>query len=510
MPQKKEVIIIGSGLAALVAASFLTDTMNVRMITKEKRKNANSMMAQGGIAAVIDSTDTLESHITDTIIAGNGINNPEIVELVVSKGSNILKELIDKGVPFDRKPNGELSLGLEGAHSHNRIAHIGGDTTGFAITNYYYENVKDKIILHEDESLVDLILENGECVGVVTKNDEGILKKYYASAVILSSGGIGGMYQYHSNDSSVVGEGTEIAYENGCLLADLEFVQFHPTLLYKDGRNYGLVSEAVRGEGAQLVNSKGERIMLGVHELLELAPRDIVARKIEDDIQNGEIVYLDIRMIDNFEKRFPTINKKCQDAHVSVEDGFIPVAPGAHFHMGGVMVDEFGQTNIENLYAIGEVSRTGLHGGNRLASNSLLEAIVFGKQSAEKIIMTAPNRKSEQVTENVGNVELDLPAFSELQAKMSTYMGINRNHHGLVLFMEWLLPFTQVEKKLTYSLETLRFLRASSLAYEMADAALMRTTSIGGHYRSDASGEMSYEPIIKSKKMEKRMFEVNL
>jgi L-aspartate oxidase len=381
-----DVLIIGSGIASLTVAAKLCKEKNVVIITKKKIRNSNSMLAQGGVAVAIAEDDHWKSHFDDTMNAGCYANREEMVELLVKEGQRTIQSLIKEGMAFDRDEEGNLLLGKEGAHRARRILHAGGDRTGAFLTEYMIKRVQEHATIIEDETVIDLIVRNKTCVGVITRTEEGNVQKYVAQHIVLATGGIGGIYRYTSNAQVITGDGLAMAYRAGCELEDLEFVQFHPTMLYVNGYACGLVSEAVRGEGAILVTSTGGRVMQGVHEMEDLAPRDIVSREIYQRLLQKERVFLDISMITHFEKRFPAITELCHRHDISVEEGLIPVVPGAHFHMGGIKTNQHGETSISRLYAVGEVACQGVHGANRLASNSLLEGLVYGSRLGELLL----------------------------------------------------------------------------------------------------------------------------
>ncbi len=485
-----DVVIIGSGMAALTAAEQLCEHKNVIIITKSAKERSNSMLAQGGVAAAIAGEDHWKDHSEDTIVAGCFHNNHEAVEILTRDGARYIKDMIHKGMKFDQDDHGSLHLGQEGAHNRRRILHAGGDATGRNLVEFMFTRLKDKVTFIENELALDLIVENGSCIGLFTMNSTGCIQHYFASHVILATGGCGSLYQVSSNDSMIIGDGIAMAYRAGAELCDLEFIQFHPTMLYTENRGNGLVSEAVRGEGAFLVNSSGEKIMQGVHELGDLAPRDIVARAIQRERHEGKDVFLDISMILDFKERFPTITSICQEAGVNIDGGLLPVAPGAHFLMGGVMTDMNGETSIKGLYAIGEVACTGVHGANRLASNSLLEGIVFGHNLANYILQ----KQSEPSLLSVHHasprkLNVNLPDKSEIQEMMTKYVGIERSESGLLFAKEWVEQFmAPKEFSVRYeirSTEQISRINMLTNAWLIITSALVRTESRGGHFRRD-------------------------
>lgn len=502
-----DVLIIGSGIAGMMAAECLSRDKRVTMVTKASWQESNSMKAQGGIAAALSQNDHWSDHLLDTLVAGVYHNDDEAAELLVKEGPSLVRKLIDFGVPFDRDNAGRLQMGMEGAHGERRILHAGGDATGRAIMETLAARVRRKITLRESETLVELSVKNGRCTGALTKNNDGKSIAYQAAHTILATGGVGGLYQVTSNASTITGDGMAAAYRAGVPLADMEFVQFHPTLVMADGRCGGLVSEAVRGEGAQLISADRRRIMAGVHPQLDLAPRDVVARALQSEILTGHNVFLDISMIGDFETRFPTVTENCRRLGVDVKDGKIPVAPGMHFMMGGVLTDLYGRTELPGLYAIGETACTGVHGANRLASNSLLEGIVFAAQAARAILAENVRVPSDlpQVPcyHSPGNARL--PDAAEIRKRMTESVGITRDREGLTSVKTWFEHHLAFEKE-HLSVSDIQCLNMLTIGWLIASSALKRTESRGGHYRKDypVSNERKWgkRRIIRRKKDE--------
>ncbi|MDO8733593.1 MAG: L-aspartate oxidase [Elusimicrobiota bacterium] len=382
---KSDFLIIGSGIAGLSLALRLEKFGSVFIITKRRISDANTTEAQGGIACVCQKNDSFEKHINDTIIAGAGLCKKDVVELVVKQAPARLEELKNWGVKFD------TDIGLEGGHSERRVLHS-GDHTGKAIEEAIAEQVKNKknIKIFEDFIAVNLIKKNNSCWGAYVLNkNKGVVETFLAGVTILSTGGAGKVYLYTSNPDVATGDGIAMAYRVGCKVANLEFMQFHPTCLYHPDAKSFLISEALRGEGAVLVDSKGARFMKKYHPLSELAPRDIVARAIDSELKKtgDDCVFLDISFSPAgfIKKRFPMIYKKCLTYGIDITKKQIPVVPAAHYICGGILTDIYGRTNVPQLYAVGEVAYTGFHGANRLASNSLLEGLVFSYQASQKI-----------------------------------------------------------------------------------------------------------------------------
>jgi L-aspartate oxidase len=485
-----DVLIIGSGIAAFSVAEKVCQEKNVIIITKETRRRNNSNMAQGGIAAAVAPQDHWINHYNDTLTAGCNYNSKEAVSYLVQQGPKEMQRLIREGMTFDKDEN-ELSLGKEGAHGERRILHAGGDATGKNLLHHFIERIKEKVTIVEHEMVLDLIMQDGVCIGVLTRDNNSVITSYYAPHTVLATGGIGAIYSFSSNDGTITGDGLAMAYRAGAAVTDLEFVQFHPTMLYIDGKCCGLVSEAVRGEGAVLRNTQGERFMENIHEQADLAPRDVVSRAIHEQILHGEEVYLDISMIDHFSLRFPTISALCQNNGLSLEKGRIPVVPGAHFHMGGIQTNLDGETTIPGLFAVGEAACNGVHGANRLASNSLLEGIVFGGRLGNyllrqkgAVLRRINSEKSVRVKPTA------LPAKEEIQEIMMKYAGIVRTEEGLLYAKRWLESYMTFDGfgTLEYDVlnnEQVTVFNMLTAAWLITVAALERRESIGGHYRSD-------------------------
>ena len=412
---KADILILGSGVAGLSIAIKTANALphkKVLVATKADESESNTKYAQGGIAAVWDKLDSFEDHIKDTMVAGDHLNDPEVVKMVIEEAPECMKQLINWGTDFDQNSLGEIDLGKEGGHSANRILHY-KDITGYEIEKTLLEQVNSlsNIELLPYHFAIDLITdhhvkgemdeENISCYGAYILNQKTQkIDTYLATSVILATGGIGQVYAATTNPVIATGDGIAMAYRAKASIVDMEFVQFHPTALYQPGESPSfLISEAVRGFGAYLRNKSGDRFMLDIDDRAELAPRDIVSRAINKElIYSGDShVYLDCTHLDHSEfiKHFPNIYEKCKHLGIDPESQWIPVVPAAHYLMGGIEVDRNGYTSIDNLFACGECSRTGLHGANRLASNSLLEALVFGNKIADEIILNRGNRMIE-------------------------------------------------------------------------------------------------------------------
>ncbi|KXH80630.1 L-aspartate oxidase [Sporosarcina sp. HYO08] len=489
-----DVLIIGSGVAALQLATLLHHGQTVRMLTKSHCTHTNSYLAQGGIAAAVGIEDDPSKHIVDTLEAGRFHNNNEVVCEILNKAPTLIRDFSNRSEIFDQDRNGNLLLGLEGAHCEKRIVHSGGDATGKNVVDYLLSKCSDNITVEENVIAYELIIDPGEnrCVGVKAKNPDGKIRHLYANYVILATGGCGQVYAYTSSAETITGDGIAMAYLAGVEIVDMEFIQFHPTLLIKNGQTKGLISEAVRGEGAVLVTEDGTPIMEGVHLLKDLAPRHIVAQTIFDVMESGKDVYLDIGCVQEFEKRFPTITAMCRDHGIDLSKNRIPVAPGSHYVMGGIQTDGMGRTSLKGLFAIGEASCTGFHGANRLASNSLLEGLYQGEKLAhwinEQPVRTVHSSMPISTpTPSVQSKKANLPDVHLLRKLMMKRVGIVRMKEQLAQQKKWLEQvsihdFTTLDH---YSNEELTSIFLWINAALITEAAFYRTESRGGHYRSD-------------------------
>lgn len=489
MKKKLQAVIIGSGIAALQAAKYLAPHTNVIVITKTTIRQSNSYYAQGGIAAVLSPPDTYESHVQDTLAAGVNHHNEEAVRELVVSGASEVKALLKDGFLADRKADGQLSLGLEGAHSTRRIIHAGGDATGKWAIEHLLTRIPGQVEIREGEMAIELLVQDGRCTGVKTKSSQGSVYQYSADHIVLATGGAGALYACTSNQCTVTGDGIALAYRAGAVITDMEFVQFHPTLLYVNGETKGLVSEAVRGAGAVLVDDKGRKIMKDVHPLEDLAPRHVTAFEIYKARQQGRGVFLDISMITEFDGLFPSISALCREHGIDPKKGRIPIAPGSHFLMGGIKSDTCGRTSIKGLYAIGETACTHVHGANRLASNSLLEGLAFGKRFAEAVIHDREEKKSQNQPEPSPLPPAVIPPLlkkKELQASMMEAAGIIRTKETLQELADCLKhSIGQGGDVSAWPVETIERLFMHTTAHLIVSAALMRTESRGVHIRSD-------------------------
>ncbi|TRZ38442.1 L-aspartate oxidase [Niallia circulans] len=495
---KTDVLIIGSGIASLQLARQLASHLNVMILTKMSLVTSNSYLAQGGIAASISAKDSYEQHALDTIEAGRFHNDICAVKTVTKMAPVLLHDLAAAGCAFDQEKNGNWSLGMEGAHSENRIVHSGGDETGKKVIEFLVATMPAHVTIKEGVFVYELILsDKGSCIGAKAIMADGTKKRIIANHIIIATGGCGQIYEYTSNAATITGDGIALAYLAGANIINMEFVQFHPTLLYVDGKTVGLISEAVRGEGAVLVTDSGVPIMANIHPYKDLAPRHIVAQRIYQYWKKGESVYLDIANVENFAERFPSITAKCIQHGINLQNKKIPVAPGCHFLMGGIETDLGGKTSVDRLYAIGEAACTGLHGANRLASNSLLEGLYMGNELAKYLNETG--KQKSETTQEAKPIHLQkkyksLPSIKELQQRTMASVGIIRTEKMLQEHQLWLESYLNGEKWEVQTASSEKEERQTYFmvltAYLVTKAALIRTESRGGHYRSDFPQEV--------------------
>ena len=496
-----DVIIIGSGIAGVYTALESSQEYDIAILTKETLDISNSVLAQGGIAVSLDKKDSPELHLKDTLYAGAGLCNEDTVWVLVNEAASNIDALCNFGVNFDRKNQQELALTREAAHSMNRIIHA-GDTTGKEVCDKLISVVKTRknISIRERTFVIDMITENGECKGVLAYDeDEGELKFFVSNIIVCATGGFGQLYSNTTNPEVATGDGICMAYRAGAELMDLEFIQFHPTVLYHPQNKNFLISEAVRGEGALLRNVHGKRFMPEYHELNELAPRDVVSRAIFEEMKrtDSECVYLDITFKEKeyLENRFPNIYKTCLSYGIDITKDYIPVAPAEHYCMGGIRADVQGKTNIKGFFTCGESACNGIHGANRLASNSLLEGLVFGRliaAQADAILKDSVSKPSasnfEYRTERLPK-DLDKPAMKlDIQREMTENVGIIRNLEGLDKAMVKILRYkdliVDMKNEVLHDYELQNIILLSRLVVE---SALEREESRGAHYRSDFS-----------------------
>ncbi|HEY2065752.1 MAG TPA: L-aspartate oxidase [Gemmatimonadaceae bacterium] len=478
-------LVVGSGVAGLHTAWRASEHGEVLLLTKRSLFDSATAYAQGGIAAALGAGDSPTLHRQDTLAAGAALCDAAAVQVLVEEGPARVRELQTAGAEFDLDPAGELLLGREAAHSTNRIVHAHGDQTGAEVARTLIERVREspRVQVLERARVLDLIISRGQCLGV-RASVAGAAREILADATVLATGGCGQVYRYTTNPVVATGDGFAIAHRAGVTLADMEFVQFHPTALDTPENPLALISEAVRGEGAVLVNDAGERFMLRVHRLAELAPRDVVARAIFRE-QKRHRVYLDARKLGRgFAKRFPGIFALCAARGIDPRKDLIPVTPAAHYMMGGVVTDLSGHSSVPRLYAVGELARTGVHGANRLASNSLLEGLVFAERVARDLasapaLKHVPASKSWDVPPFVDRGAAQVAA-DRVREIMWQHAGIARTAKGLRTALEQL---TDIEERLpSGATEELNLVQTARLIVE---AALRRRESRGGHFRSD-------------------------
>ncbi len=517
---RSDVLIIGSGTAALASALKLADECSVTILTKEKASDTNSTWAQGGIAAVMSEDDSFESHIHDTLVAGAGLCNETVVRNYIEQAPDRINDLTNWGVKFDVKKKfgaslKEIDLTREGGHSFRRILHF-EDQTGLEIHRTLLARAREhkNIRMYEDHYAIDLITNKQvdpadmspvRCVGVyVLEKSSGQVHTFLARQTILATGGAGKVYLYTSNWSGATGDGIAMAYRAGARIANLEFMQFHPTCLFhRDARNF-LITEAMRGEGGDLVNSQGESFMKKYHPMGALAPRDIVARSIDAEMKKSgaECVFLDMTKLDGkfLQERFPNIYSKCLGYGIDMAKQPIPVVPAAHYLCGGVFADVNGQTDITSLWAIGETACTGLHGANRLASNSLLECLTMAHNSAEVIkkdIHSIPLSEEEPRQwhhpdeSNDDEMIVITHMWEEIRRLMWNYVGIVRSNKRLERAAHRLENIlTEVKdyySNMKLHSDILELRNIATVATLSVECALKRKESRGIHYSLDYS-----------------------
>src|SRR5438309_8440009 len=490
-------LVIGAGVAGLRAAIELAPAGRVLVLVKREVADSSTQLAQGGIAAALSDEDEISLHLQDTLNAGDGLCNPDAARVLVEDAPERIEELIGWGTQFDREGT-KLTFGREGAHSRNRILHAHGDSTGREIQRALYAKAKrlPEISVREFEFSTDLVVEDGRVCGVTVIDENGVHSTIHASAVLLATGGMGQLYVNTTNPSVATSDGVAMAYRAGAEVTDLEFIQFHPTALYLKKAPRFLLSEALRGEGAYLRNMEMTRFMPKYHPMGELAPRDVVARAIMHELERTRakdpIVYLDLTDLNaaHIRKRFPRIYATCMQFNIDITTELIPIRPAAHYAMGGVRTDLNGRASLAGLYAAGEAAGTGVHGANRLASNSLLEGLVFGARAGKKMRdeLKAPVRKVSGLPPAAySNGPVRVPvevSVSELQTLMWTQVGIVRTGSGLkqaVGRLQELAPqMTRPHSRREFEARNLQI-----AAWLVARSALAREESRGAHYRTD-------------------------
>lgn len=479
-------LVIGSGVAGLHTAWRAAEHGDVLVLTKRSLHDSATSYAQGGIAAALGAGDSPELHRKDTLAAGAALCDREAVEVLVEEGPARVRELQLAGAAFDLGRNGQLMLGREAAHSRRRIVHAHGDRTGAEVARTLIERIRatERSDVLEYARVLDLIVEDGRCAGA-RASVMGQAVEIRVDATVLATGGCGQIYRYTTNPVVATGDGFAIAHRAGVTLADMEFVQFHPTALDTPENPLSLISEAVRGEGATLLNAEGERFMVARHKLAELAPRDIVAREIFRERQRTGAVHLDARSIGKkFVERFPGIFAICQHRGIDPRRDLIPVTPAAHYMMGGIVTDLAGRSSLPQLYACGEVACTGVHGANRLASNSLLEGLVFAERVARDMStaprVPVPRRRARWDVPPLTDRGAAQVAADTIRQLMWDHAGIDRNARGL---RKCVKALDQLHARLDEGMTEER--NMCETARLVAAAALARRESRGGHYRSD-------------------------
>ncbi|MCE5335803.1 MAG: L-aspartate oxidase [Desulfobacteraceae bacterium] len=527
MKNQFDYLVVGSGIAGLTFALKAAKSGSVAIVTKKSKLETSTNYAQGGIASVVGDDDSFQLHVEDTLNAGDGLCHPEIVELVVKTGPERIRDLLELGVPFNRRhENPELfHLGREGGHSRNRILHA-QDMTGQAVEKVLMAAVEEdpNIVVFENHMVLDLIIQHHSmksgsvdlyqqdiCRGAYVLDIDGDqIHTFVANAILLCTGGAGKVYLYTSNPDVATGDGLAIAYRAGAKLANLEFVQFHPTCLYHPLAKNFLISEAVRGEGARLIDKKGRAFMAKYHPLKDLAFRDIVARAIDTEMKTSgdDCVFLDISHKDSdfIKDRFPNIYQKCLSLGIDITKDPLPVVPAAHYMCGGIVTNLSGRTTIQNLYAIGECACTGLHGANRLASNSLLEAMVFAHQAANeckthigswhnRMLPEVPDRSAKLSNSHEGNNEMVLIAhnWDFIRRLMWNYVGIVRTDKRLALALNHIaqirMEIREHMPKIPVNSDLVELQGLALVAELIIRCAIQRQESRGLHFNVDHPGK---------------------
>ncbi|HVT87819.1 MAG TPA: L-aspartate oxidase [Tepidisphaeraceae bacterium] len=510
LPQRvTDVLVIGGGVAGLRAAIAAAEQgAEVLLLTKDTVEQSNTWYAQGGIAAVLQPLDSVEAHVRDTEEVGVGLCDEKAVRIVVEEGPKRVLELLTWGAHFDKQLGNphDLAFGLEGGHSYARILHAYGDATGKELAQTLINKLRsfETIRVSENTFAIDLISDEGRCVGVLALID-GAIHVIWARRTILASGGAGQLYRESTNPKIATADGHAMAWRAGASLADMEMVQFHPTTLYVAGSSRALITEAVRGEGAHLVDKNGHRFMPDYHPMAELAPRDIVSRAIVEQIRktNFTHVFLDVRHLqtDKFRERFPQLARLCDQFEIDVAKDLIPIHPATHYMIGGVEADEAGRTSLSGLYAVGEASCSGLHGANRLASNSLLEGLVFGARAGvDAAIATRTNgfkfpQNLEHKIAPSDKTELDIvDVRNSLRSVMWRNVGIERTAERLTETREIIAfwsryvmdkTFGPAEVGVSGAVAGWELQNMLSACFLIATAADTRAESRGAHYRLD-------------------------
>jgi L-aspartate oxidase len=498
-PSETDFIVVGAGIAGLRASVELASAGHVLCLAKREVTESNTQYAQGGIAAALSDDDEVRLHLEDTLKAGDGLCNEEAARILVEEGPPRIEELIEWGTEFDRAGT-KIAFTREGAHSRNRVLHAHGDSTGREIGRALYlkATALNAITFREFEFTTDLLVRDGRVVGVRVLDQGGQSHDIFADATLLATGGLGRVYSDTTNPSVATGDGVAMAHRAGVDISDMEFVQFHPTALYLKNAPRFLLSEALRGEGAYLRNIELKRFMPKYHEAGELAPRDVVARAIAHELElvkrPDAAVYLDLTHLnaDRVRKRFPTIYSTCMEYNIDIATELVPIRPAAHYAMGGVRTDLHGQTSLPGLYAAGEVACTGVHGANRLASNSLLEGLVYGARAAHNMREHLQSQRdhaavahAEPSVASTDGQATQIEAFiKKVQSLMWQYVGVVRDGKSLRQVASELgeLQGQQPSSGDRRSREAANILQAGLL---ITRSALAREESRGAHYRLD-------------------------
>lgn len=486
-----DVVVLGSGIAGLYTALLISERHRVVLVAKNTLSESNTRYAQGGIAAVFAADDSPLWHRNDTIEAGAGLCDARAVDVLVNEGPDAVRALIRLGTVFDTAHDGAYDLTREGAHSHRRILHAHGDATGAEIVRSLTEAVlrTPRITVWEHHFCIDVRTEHDTCVGAIIERPDGTRVAVHSQATVLCTGGCGQLYRHTTNPNIATGDGLAIAYRAGAALRDMEFVQFHPTVLTHPNAPRFLISEAVRGEGAFLRNGSGDRFV--THPLGELAPRDVVARAIVSEMQRtkSSCVYLDMthEKAEVIRARFPSIYAQCLRVGLDMATDWIPVSPAAHYMMGGVRTNLHGETDVRRLFACGEVASTGVHGANRLASNSLSEAIVFGRRIAERIASLPPMRHRAEAAHSPSRCAPEpghtMAMRVSLQKTMVRHVGLVRHGAGLARAQEELASLMNIGQ--VAHREEIELANLCTVASLVIAAARAREESRGAHYRQD-------------------------
>jgi L-aspartate oxidase len=494
-----DVLVVGGGIAGLRATMAIDPRLSALVVTKDQLQESNSNYAQGGIAGVLGPDDRFENHVEDTLTAGAGLCDTEVVEMVVREAPGHIRQLIEWGTSFDEL-EGELLLGREGGHSHNRIVHALGDATGQEVMRAMIVRARDVLQaqIWQNTFTIDLLTNDGACCGALVWNERHGKTLVWAKQTILATGGAGQIFRETTNPPVATGDGHAAAFRAGAELSDMEFMQFHPTVLYIAGSSRSLITEAVRGEGGILVDVQGHRFMPDYDQRAELAPRDVVSQAIADRMEKTKhsCVYLDLSHLDaeTVRRRFPGIAQRCREFGLDIATDRIPVRPGAHYMIGGVKVDEHGRTSLKGLLAAGEVTSSGLHGANRLASNSLLEGLVFGARAGEAASAAAlamPDMYQAIPLENPpvppATEHIDLQDVrNSLKSLVWRAAGVRRSAEGLQEAARTIDGWQRYALNQQFSHpEGWELQNMLTVARVMIGAALRREESRGVHLRSD-------------------------